>query len=76
MIKNKDGSANLEVKNYKANDKLFKNGQLKYLKDVSASSAKDANKNAKKYFEDDDHKKYSVADNNCNSFAVAFEKDL
>ncbi|KAF7532063.1 hypothetical protein G7054_g8295 [Neopestalotiopsis clavispora] len=76
LIKKKDGSADLDVKNYKVSENLFKNGQLKYLKDVSSKSASDAKKNAKKYFEDDDHKKYSVADNNCNSFAEAFEKNL
>lgn len=75
LIKNKDGSAELEVKNYKLSGqtaKLFKNGQLSFIKEVSSKSAGDAKKPADNYFKDDKHKKYSVKDNNCASFATAF----
>jgi hypothetical protein len=78
LIKNKDGSAELEVKNFKLSGQtagLFKNGQISYLKDVSSKSAGDAKKTAQSYF-DDAHKKYSVDDNNCDTFAKAFGGDL
>ncbi|KAI1450869.1 hypothetical protein F5Y02DRAFT_412513 [Annulohypoxylon stygium] len=80
LIKKSDGSAELDSpRNYKLSGTtagLFKNGQLTFVKEISAKTFSDAKKNAEAYFDVAEHKKYSVDNNNCDSFVKAFETKL
>ncbi|KAI1212923.1 uncharacterized protein F4807DRAFT_457009 [Annulohypoxylon truncatum] len=80
LIKKTDGSAELDSpKNYKLSGQtagLFKNGQLTFLKEISAKTYTDAKKTAENYFATPDHQKYSVDDNNCDSFVKVFSAEL
>ncbi|KAI0887346.1 uncharacterized protein GGS22DRAFT_108056 [Annulohypoxylon maeteangense] len=80
LIKKADGSAQLDSpRNYKLSGQtagLFKNGQLSFLKEVSAKTFSDAKKTADKYFAVPGHDKYSVDNNNCDSFAKTFAAEL
>ncbi|KAI1457605.1 hypothetical protein F4805DRAFT_166806 [Annulohypoxylon moriforme] len=80
LIKKSDGSAELDSpRNYKLSGQtagLFKNGHLTFLKEVSAKTYSDAKKTADKYFATPDHQKYSVKDNNCDSFVKTFTAEI
>ncbi|KAI2466036.1 hypothetical protein F4781DRAFT_371303 [Annulohypoxylon bovei var. microspora] len=80
LIKKASGAAELEgPKNYKLSGQtagLFKNGQISFLKEISAKTYSDAKKTAEAYFSEAAHKTYSVADNNCESFVKVFSAEL